>query len=260
MTKRSLVKTLSLLMALSLGALAPSLAEAKSRPAASAKDKKGKGKAKASKAKKRSARLVCTGKGKKKKCRRNRGAFAGRKVMPEDLRAEPLPRPSGDLHIFSANLREEVKVNIYRPDGSYDEAALAKLDEIFRCRRTNEVRAIDPRLYEILSIVYDNYGKRRIQLTSGFRYQRNEGSRHYHGAAADVRIDGVPWRELYKFVESLDRGGMGIGNYPHDGFVHIDFRAPGEGSFRWSDTTGPGRKADGRRPSIMWKRSSKPNT
>ena len=35
---------------------------------------------------------------------------------------------------------------------------------------------------------------------------------------------------------------MGIGIYPASGFVHIDFRAPGDPSFRWTDWSGGKRK------------------
>ena len=192
-----------------------------------------------------------------KKCR---GRFAGHGVKPDELRTEALPRPSGWVHVMSPGLHAEVKVNIYNADGSYDEAALAQLDEVFRCRRTHELRAVDPRLYEIASIVYDHFGQRPIQLASGFRYQRNEGSRHFHGSAMDIKIPGVAMRDIFSFAQTLDRGGMGIGQYPGDGFVHIDFRAPGEPSYRWTDT-GSNKGRAGRLPSRMWKRrSEKPNS
>jgi len=41
-------------------------------------------------------------------------------------------------------------------------------------------------------------------------------------------------------AESLDGGGMGIGIYPRSGFIHVDYRAPGEPSYRWTDYSGPG--------------------
>jgi uncharacterized protein YcbK (DUF882 family) len=193
-----------------------------------------------------------------KKCRR--GRFAGHGVRIDDLRTETLPRASGWVHISHPGVREQVKVNIYNEDGSYNEAALAELDGVFRCRRTREVRAVDPRLYEILSLVYDHFGQREILLASGFRYQRNEGSRHFHASAMDIKIPGVAMRDIFTFAQTLDRGGMGIGQYPHDGFVHIDFRAPGEPSYRWTDT-GSNKGRSGRLPSRMWKkRSEKPNT
>lgn len=175
----------------------------------------------------------------KKKTKRARRGFHGHGVKKEALRTEPVPRPSGEVWIYAVNFREEIKVNIYDDDGEFDEEALAQLDGAFRCKRSGEVRAVDPRLYETLSVVFDHFGGKRIELHSGFRFQRNEGSRHYHASAMDISIPGVSARELYKFAESLDPGGMGIGIYPRSGFVHIDWRAPGDPSYRWTDYSGP---------------------
>jgi hypothetical protein len=96
-----------------------------------------------------------------------------------------------------------------------------------------------------------------VDINSGFRYQRNEGSRHFHGSAMDVSIPTVSYYEVYKFAETLDTGGMGIGKYPRGGFVHIDFRAPGEPSYRWTDSHGSNPNDPGKAPSKMWHR---PNT
>jgi hypothetical protein len=197
--------------------------------------------------------------------RSKRGYFRGHGVTKDQLRAEAVPRPSGDLWIYSVNFRQELKVNIYADDGGpegeprFDEAVLAQLDQVFRCKRTGEQRAVDPRLYQTLSVIADHYGQKRIELVSGFRFQENEGSRHYHAAAADIRIEGVSNRELYKYVESLDAGGMGIGIYPRAGFVHVDFRAPGEPSYRWTDRSPPEPGAKGKRPSRRW-RSGRPSS
>jgi uncharacterized protein YcbK (DUF882 family) len=195
----------------------------------------------------------------KKGSRARRGRFDGRNVSEGELRKEPLPHPSGHLVVRNPALHEEVDVNIYNADGSFNQGALAALDHLFRCRKTFEERAIDPRLYEVLSTIYDHFGK-TIDLNSGFRYQRNEGSRHFHGSAMDVSIPSVSYRAIYAFASTLDTGGMGIGRYPRGGFVHIDFRAPGEPSYRWTDTHGSSSSDPGKMPSKMWKRSSRPNT
>jgi uncharacterized protein YcbK (DUF882 family) len=199
-------------------ALAPAPARAKT---SAAKSTKGKGK-------------KCTG----KKCK-SRGRFSGFRPAASALRTTPLPRASGHVRIIVPATREEVDVNIYNADGSLNQESLAKLDHAFRCRVTGEERAIDPRLYEILSLMGDHWDK-RVNVVSGFRFQRNEGSRHYHGSAMDITVDGVAYTEVYKFADSLDTGGMGIGKYPRSSFVHVDFRAPGETSYRWTDTSGPG--------------------
>jgi uncharacterized protein YcbK (DUF882 family) len=199
-----------------------------------------------------------TAAGSKPAAKRRGGRFNGRNTLETELRKAPTPRPSGHVVISSPAFREQVDVNIYEEDGSLDQEALAQLDHLFRCRSTGEERAMDPRLYEILSLVYDHFG-RPLEINSGFRYQRNEGSRHFHGSAMDVTIPKVSYRDVFAYVSTLDRGGMGIGRYPIGGFVHIDFRAPGEPGYRWVDSHGQS-SDPGKMPSKMWKRSSKPNT
>lgn len=181
---------------------------------------------------------VCKRQNGKRKCRWQ-ARFDGHAVAEAKLREEPLAKPSGDIWLYSINSREEIHVNIYDENGELNPDVLAQLDHLFRCRRTGEERAVDPRLYEVLSTIYDQYGQQRIELVSGFRNQPNQGSRHYHASAMDIRIPGVPVKELYEFATGLDTGGMGIGKYPTSGFVHVDWRAPGEKSYRWTDYSGP---------------------
>jgi uncharacterized protein YcbK (DUF882 family) len=209
--------------------------------------------------KKSRPKLICKGSGRNRRChRQKRSMIVNHSVKTDELRAAPIARPSGRVHVFVPSTGAEVEVNIYNDDGSYNQAALAALDQLWACRRTKEVRAVDPRLYEILSSLTDHFGK-RVGLYSGFRFQQNEGSRHFHASAMDVRIDGVPFQDVYDFAETLDAGGMGIGRYPNLSFVHIDFRAPGQRSVRWTDTSRSSDGSDpGKQPSRSWVR--KPNS
>jgi uncharacterized protein YcbK (DUF882 family) len=182
---------------------------------------------------------VCSKVKGKRRCKRI-AVFSGHGAAKSTLRTSALERPSGNIWIYAENLVEEVKVNIYRADGSFDEAALAKLDDLFRCVRTGEVRAVRPELYEQLSRIYDHFDHKQISLVSGFRFAERNSSRHYHASAMDIRIPGVSINTMYAYAESLDQGGMGIGLYPTSQFIHVDFRAPGEPSYRWTDYSGHG--------------------
>jgi len=164
--------------------------------------------------------------------------FSGHNAAKSTLRTEPLEKPSGEISIKAENLGEEVTVNIYKPDGTFDEGALAKLDDLFRCVRTGEVRAVRPELYEQLSRIYDHFDKKQIVLVSGFRFAERNSSRHFHASAMDIKIPGVSINTMYAYAESLDQGGMGLGLYPTSQFIHVDFRAPGEPSYRWTDYSG----------------------
>ena len=240
---------LVLALAFGLGAAVPTMAEAKGR---SAPAKKSASKAKSKKKKKVAKVKLCSTKGSGKKAKRRCSfvkEFQGHGVAKSTLRTEPLPAPSGHIWLRSQNLGEEAQVNIYKADGSFDDAALARLDELFRCKRTNEVRAVDPRLYEQLSRIQDHFPGKQIELVSGFRFAERSSSRHYHASAMDIRIQGVSIRDMYALAESLDAGGMGIGIYPRSGFIHVDYRAPGEPSYRWTDYSGPGSSEARRRKS-----------
>jgi uncharacterized protein YcbK (DUF882 family) len=182
------------------------------------------------------------GKKKKKVCRKV-PMFSGHNADRGKLRTEPLEKPSGDIALTNF-AHEELALNIYREDGTLDEAALAQLDVMFRCKRSNEVRSVDPRLYEMMSRIYDHFGRKPIDLVSGLRYTERESSRHHHASAMDIRIEGVTIDELYAYAESLDMGGMGVGLYPTSQFIHFDYRAPGEPSYRWTDWTAPGSNTD----------------
>jgi len=203
-----------------------------------------------------STKLV--GKKKRKSCRRV-AIFSGHNADRSSLRTEPLEKPSGNIALINENFGgEKLDVNIYKADGSLDEAALAQLDEIFRCKRSNEVRAVDPRLYEMLSRVYDHFEGKRIELVSGFRFTERDSSRHHHASAMDIRIPGVSIKEMYAYAESLDQGGMGVGLYPTSGFIHFDYRAPGEPSYRWTDLSGPGSGSSHKAKKGKGKTKSKP--
>jgi uncharacterized protein YcbK (DUF882 family) len=175
-----------------------------------------------------------------KHAHRRVAAFSGHNAVKSTLRTTPLDKPSGHIKLRAENLAEEVEVDIYKSDGSFDDGALAKLDELFRDPRVGECRAVRAELYEQLSRIEDHFGGKTVYLVSGFRFQERDSSRHFHASAMDIRIPGVSIYEMYKYAESLDAGGMGLGIYPTSGFIHFDYRAPGEPSYRWTDYSGHG--------------------
>jgi len=123
---------------------------------------------------------------------------------------------------------------------------------VLRCRRTETEKPMDPQLLMLLSHVYDHFGRKPLEIVSGYRNQRKQTSNHFKGTASDIRIAGVPPKKIRAFAETLDGGGMGIGIYPRGGFVHIDVRPPP--SFRWVDYSSPGSNEAEKRPPRGWKR------
>lgn len=188
----------------------------------------------------------------KAKSRRRKSKVVGFAVRDADLRREPAAAPSGHIEIRAlAGGEDPVAVDIFNDDGSYDSDALKELDHVLRCKRTDAEKPIDPRLYVILSHVYDHFQK-PLQLVSGFRNQRRETSFHFKGSASDIRIKGVAPKKIREFAATLDAGGMGIGIYPKAQFVHLDVRPPP--SYRWIDNARPNPNSPDKRPPRGWKR------
>ena len=94
--------------------------------------------------------------------------FSGANAPKSAIRTTPLEKPSGNLWIKAANQGVELKVALYKKDGSFDNASLAKLDEMFRCLATGEIRAINPEVYEHLSRIQDHYEGKQIEMYSSF--------------------------------------------------------------------------------------------
>jgi len=173
----------------------------------------------------------------------------GYAVAEPRLLPAPLPPPSGNLHLVNLGSADDLKVNIYNEDGSYNIEALKSVTHLFRCKRTAAEKDIEPRLLTILSHVYDHYNK-PLELLSGFRNQRKTTSYHYKASASDIRIEGVTPKQLRAFVESLDSGGMGIGLYPRSQFVHVDVRPPP--SYRWIDYSHADPDSPDKKPPKGW--------
>ena len=175
----------------------------------------------------------------------------GHAVSESQLLPEPLAPPSGNLHLVNIARNEDLKVNILNEDGSYNIEALKAITHLFRCKRTDVERDIEPRLLTILSHVYDHYGA-PLELLSGFRNQRKTTSYHYKASASDIRIEGVTPKQLRDFVQTLDSGGMGIGYYPRSQFVHVDVRPPP--SYRWIDYSTADPDSSDKRPPRGWRK------
>ena len=134
-----------------------------------------------------------------------RRGVQGHNATKSTLRTEPLPKPSGDdLAPAPRTSTKRSRSTSTRPDGTFDDDVARELDELFRCTRTGEVRAVRAELYEQLSRIYDHFEGKRVELVSGFRFAERNSSRHFHASAMDIRIPGVSIDEMYKFAESLD--------------------------------------------------------
>ncbi len=129
---------------------------------------------------------------------------------------------------------ERVAATYWR-DGRYDPAVMARLEELFRDRRTGEETAVDPALIDYLVAVRRALGAPEdtdIKLTSGYRSPSTnatlarananvaDNSYHLRGQAADFVISGYSAKQVAEAAKSLRLGGYAA--YPHTGHVHVD--------------------------------------
>ncbi|NMC68695.1 MAG: DUF882 domain-containing protein [Myxococcales bacterium] len=149
-----------------------------------------------------------------------------------ERRRRPVVQP-GELWIGSYGQEPE---RLFPLDGATtpETVALDPLAEdlvrrLFRHRGSGEEHEMSPRLLALLSEACWFF-QARVTLVSGYRPRRycvRRQSRHMFGAAADVKLDGVPMDVLADFFTLFadgPYGPVGVGRYPRDGFVHVDSR------------------------------------
>ncbi|HZP20172.1 MAG TPA: DUF882 domain-containing protein [Bauldia sp.] len=124
---------------------------------------------------------------------------------------------------------------VFKRDGVYDKDGIARLNYLVRDWRRNEVKSMDPHLYDLLWQVYAASGSSDfIHVVCGYRSpdtnamlrRRSKGvaqhSQHMLGKAMDFYIPGVPLSKLREIGLRMQIGGVGY--YPTSGspFVHMD--------------------------------------
>ena len=121
----------------------------------------------------------------------------------------------------------------YFTNGSYLTDAMTEVDRFMRDFRTGDIHPIDPGVLDILHFLRRKTGGTRpYEIISGYRSPATNSmlrrlssevagnSLHMQGKAMDIRLPGVPLRQLRNAALSLKRGGVGY--YPASRFVHVD--------------------------------------
>lgn len=141
----------------------------------------------------------------------------------------------GRLSLVSVHDGTTATVTYRRADGTYDEAALARLRRVLRSRDGKE-GPIEPRFVELLGWLYEAAGGRPLRIQSGYRSPAyNEairsrgakaasGSLHTEGMAADVALEHRQADALWHRLR--ERECCGAGFYPSGGFLHVDVGPP----------------------------------
>ena len=166
------------------------------------------------------------------------GTMLGSAVMAPQLAqaatvssARVLPMDRG-LKLENLHTGDRVDAEFWTPDG-YQPDALAAINQALRDHRADQATDMDIRLLEVLSELSRRLDTHEtIQVVSAYRSPatnemlRRKGhkvaKRSYHmkGQAIDIRIPGVPLKDLHRAALSLKSGGVGY--YGRSNFVHVD--------------------------------------
>ena len=137
------------------------------------------------------------------------------------------------LRLYHTHTGERLDI-VYRRGDQYVPDAIAKLDSFLRDHRTEDVRHLDTKLYDILEQLTIDSGHpgAEIDIVCGYRTPWSnqslrthtqgvaQNSMHIQAQAIDLRIPGVETSRLREIALSLHEGGVGY--YPHSDFIHVD--------------------------------------
>ncbi len=144
----------------------------------------------------------------------------------------------GVVHVKRLATTEEQDIRIADRRGRVSPTALKAFEKLLRSP-SGMSHPIEARLVQLLGVVSNHFGSRKIEVVSGFRpytpTQYNPHSNHMHGKAVDFRVVGVPNEAVRDFCRTLKN--VGCGYYPNSVFVHMDVR---DTSTFWIDYSKPG--------------------
>ncbi len=110
-------------------------------------------------------------------------------------------------------------------DGKLDRDQARHIGRFMRCRRTGRWRRMNPGLLAMLAALAARFPGHTIKIISAYRAAPYEpSSRHREGRAIDLRVDGVPLREVRDFLWATYDSEVGVGYYPSQDFIHMDHR------------------------------------
>lgn len=162
------------------------------------------------------------------------GAAAGLALFPQLTKASVSTSRPKILTLNNLHTGETIKAEFFNGQ-SYNHSELTRLNHFFRDYRANQIRIIDPHLFDQLyrlQVMLDT--RKPVQLISGYRTlatnnqlrgkRRNSGvakhSYHTLGQAMDFHIEGIPLNTIRTAALKMKSGGVGY--YPRSNFVHID--------------------------------------
>ncbi|PIR26288.1 MAG: hypothetical protein COV43_02110 [Deltaproteobacteria bacterium CG11_big_fil_rev_8_21_14_0_20_42_23] len=137
----------------------------------------------------------------------------------------------GKFQLRSNHTTQHFEGKFRNEDGSYNEAALKKINLVFQANYNNPETRISIRLLEFIDFLQDHFHGGTITLSSGYRnpvYNQNlrnngklaaKASLHQYGMAADLKIQGVSSKKIWEYMREISFGGAG---YYGGEYIHVD--------------------------------------
>lgn len=159
----------------------------------------------------------------------------GAGFLPDEDEDSDVPEDGKKYELHLAQRGGEAVDVVYRVGNTYIPEAVEKLSQLLHDSHNNEVKIYDPRTFDVLHTMLAKLNRPGsvIQILSGYRTKETndalrasgttnaaEHSQHIEGKAIDIRVEGVPARDLRDAALSLNAGGVGY--YPAGQFVHVD--------------------------------------
>lgn len=132
------------------------------------------------------------------------------------------------------------------PRGGFSAAKLRALAQLLRCHHTGKRHSISERLIQILYATARHYHNAKLRIIAGYRAPQiarqkgNPRSPHKRGVACDFQVAGVTNEEVRDYLQKT-YSKIGLGYYPHAGFIHVDVGRT-RGAY-WIDYSRPGQRA-----------------
>lgn len=165
------------------------------------------------------------------------GAFAATTVVaaPVMSKAAGFLRGAGDIRrirMYSGRTGENLDT-IYWVEGDYIKDALKEINYFMRDWRTNQIKGMDPRNFDIMAASHNLMDVTEpYTLLSGYRSPQTnamlrsksrgvaKNSLHMKGQAADLRLNSRSVNQMARAATACSAGG--VGRYSRSNFVHMD--------------------------------------
>lgn len=142
-----------------------------------------------------------------------------------------------EVSIYNKNSSQEATFRI-TDDGIVHPEDAAALNRFFACRRSGRKKAMEAGVLAMLVDVARRFDGHTVEIISGYRAKPYgvKKSKHFSGRAIDLRVRGVRLKTVRDYLWRNHQN-VGVGYYPHHGFVHMDYR-PDQSEAAWTSAAG----------------------